>query len=76
MVICPIITTSRGGQGDGSPREIGGRGDTGGRHEWKGREVGILKEQEAEEIGELVTQKSFFLPHKEQAGHEMIITAL
>ena len=38
--------------------------------------MGILKEQEAEEIGELVAQKSFFLPDKEQAGHGMIITVL
>ena len=54
---------------------MGGR-DTDGRHERKGREVGILKGQEAAEIGELVTQKCFFLPHKEKAGHEIIITAL
>ena len=53
----------------------GGR-DTDGRHERKGMEVGILKGQEAAEIGELVTQKCFFLPHKEKAGHEIIITAL
>ena len=38
--------------------------------------MGILKEQEAEEIGELVAQKSFFLPDKEQAGQGMIITVL
>ena len=26
VVICPVITTSRGGQKGGSPREIGGEG--------------------------------------------------